>query len=114
MGHYDPYLVAYLDGRAGRSFAAQSLDVITRLNEALRSAYAGAGIPMADVAGVFDMNDATPAVLPDGEPVPRNVARTLRADLGVRHRSAGAEQAPQRTRATGSSARPSATQVSHS
>ena len=41
VGHYDPYLAAYLEGAAGQSFAAQSLDVIARLNETLRSAYAG-------------------------------------------------------------------------
>ena len=81
---------------AGKLFAAESLDVITRLNEALRSAYAAAGIPMADVADAFDMNNTAPAVLPDGEAVPLDVARTLRADLGVRPRSAGAQQAPQR------------------
>ena len=30
---------------------------------------------MADVADAFDMNNAAPAVLPDGEAVPLNVAR---------------------------------------
>jgi lysophospholipase L1-like esterase len=75
VGHYDPYLVAALDGAAGRSFAAQSLDVVTRLNEALRSAYAGAGVAMADVADAFDMDNAAPALLPDGEAVPVDVAR---------------------------------------
>jgi lysophospholipase L1-like esterase len=76
VGHYDPYLVASLDGAAGKSFAALSLDVMNRLNETLRSAYAGAGIPMADVAGAFDMNNVAPTALPDGRPVPLNVART--------------------------------------
>lgn len=76
VGHYDPYLVAYRDGAAGKAFAAQSLDVIARLNEALRAAYAGAGIPMADVATAFDMNDVAPTALPGGELVPLNVART--------------------------------------
>jgi lysophospholipase L1-like esterase len=76
VGHYDPYLVAYRDGAAGKAFAAQSLDVIGRLNEALRSAYAGAGIPMADVASAFAMDSVAPTALPDGELVPMNVART--------------------------------------
>ena len=76
VGHYDPYLVAYRDGAAGKAFAAQSLDVIGRLNEALRSAYAGAGIPVADVATAFAMNSVAPTALPDGELVPMNVART--------------------------------------
>jgi lysophospholipase L1-like esterase len=76
VGRYDPYLQAYLEGAAGQSFAAQSLGVTARLNETLRSAYEGTGIPMADVAGAFDMNSDAPATLPGGEPVPLNVART--------------------------------------
>ena len=76
VGHYDPYLVASLDGTIGKSFAAESLDVITRLNDALRSAYAAAGVPMADVASAFDMDSAALTALPDGTPVPLNVART--------------------------------------
>jgi lysophospholipase L1-like esterase len=76
VGRYDPYLEAYLDGAAGQSFAAQSLEVTARLNDTLRSAYGGAGIPMADVAGAFDMNSDASAALPDGELVPLNVART--------------------------------------
>jgi len=76
VGHYDPYLSAYLAGPAGQAFAAQSLDAITRLNEALRSAYATAGIPMADVAAAFDMGSDQTTALPDGEPVPLDVART--------------------------------------
>jgi lysophospholipase L1-like esterase len=76
VGHYDPYLVAYLSGPIGRSFAEQSLDLMTRLNDTLRSVYAGAGIPMADVATVFDMTAVTPTKLPNGVIVPMNVART--------------------------------------
>jgi lysophospholipase L1-like esterase len=76
VGHYDPYLVAYLSGPIGRSFAAQSLDVLTRLNETLRSVYSAAGIPMADVATAFDMTAAEPTKLPSGAIVPLNVAQT--------------------------------------
>ncbi len=76
VGHYDPYLVAYLEGPAGKAFADQSLDVISRLNDTLRSSYAAAGIPMADVAGAFDMESSDPAALPNGELVPLDVART--------------------------------------
>jgi lysophospholipase L1-like esterase len=76
VGHYDPYLAAYLSGPIGRSFATQSLDVMTRLNETLRSVYAAAGIPMADVATAFDMSGVEPTKLPNGAVVPMNVART--------------------------------------
>ena len=61
---------------AGKTFAAQSVDVITRLNEALRSAYAAAGIPMADVAAAFDMGSDDPTTSPEGVIVPLDVART--------------------------------------
>jgi lysophospholipase L1-like esterase len=76
VGHYDPYLASYLGGPAGKAFADQSLDVISRLNDALRSAYAAADTPMADVAGAFDMENSEPSALPNGELVPLDVART--------------------------------------
>jgi lysophospholipase L1-like esterase len=76
VGHYDPYLAAYRDGPTGQAFADQSLDVISRLNAALRSSYAAAGIPMADVAGAFDMESSDPSTLPNGELVPLDIART--------------------------------------
>jgi lysophospholipase L1-like esterase len=75
VDHYDPYLAAYLSGPAGRSFAAQTVDVMNRVNAALRAVYAAAGIPMADVANVFDMAAAAPATLAGGVNEPMNVAR---------------------------------------
>jgi lysophospholipase L1-like esterase len=75
VGHYDPYLAAYRNGRAGELFASQSVDVITRLNEAMRAAYDEADIPMADVAAAFSMTDTTPTSLA-GALVPRNVEQT--------------------------------------
>jgi lysophospholipase L1-like esterase len=76
VDHYDPYLAAYLSGPIGRSFAAQSLDVMTRLDETLRSVYLAAGIPMADVGTAFDMSADQPTRLASGAVVPLNVART--------------------------------------
>lgn len=75
VGHYDPYLAAYRDGPAGQAFASQSIDVITRLNDVLRSSYAEDAVPMAEVAAAFDMTDTTPTALA-GSVVPRNVERT--------------------------------------
>ena len=37
---------------------------------------AAAGIPMADVAGAFDMEDSDLSALPNGQLVPLDVART--------------------------------------
>jgi lysophospholipase L1-like esterase len=76
VGHYDPYLGDYLKGAAGRTFASQSLDVITRLNDALRSTYAAAGVPMADVGAAFDSSDTDPTTLAGVGTVPEDVART--------------------------------------
>jgi lysophospholipase L1-like esterase len=75
VDHYDPYLAAYLGGPAGRSFAAQTVDVMTRVNAALRAVYTAAGIPMADAATVFDMVDAAPTTSSGGVSEPMNVAR---------------------------------------
>ena len=77
VGHYDPYLAAYRDGPAGQVFASQSIDVITRLNDALRSAYAENGVPMAEVAAAFDMTNTTPTALARTV-LPRNVERTCK------------------------------------
>jgi lysophospholipase L1-like esterase len=76
VGHYDPFLAAYLSGPLGRSFAAQSLDVMTRLNETLRSVYLAAGVPMAELGTAFDMTGEQPTRLASGVVVPMNVART--------------------------------------
>jgi lysophospholipase L1-like esterase len=74
VGHYDPYLGRYLDSRA-RTFAADSLPVIARLNETMRSAYADDAVPMADVSGAFDTTD-TASTLDGTQTLPRNVERT--------------------------------------
>jgi hypothetical protein len=76
VGHYDPYLADYLDGPAGRAFAMDSLGAISRLNDVLRSTYADAGIPMADVASVFDISDTAVTTQVGTQTVPEDVART--------------------------------------
>ncbi len=76
LGHYDPYLGDYLDGPSGPAFASASLAVIARLNDALRSVYAAAGVPMADVAAAFDLSSTETTDVPGVGPVPRDVAQT--------------------------------------
>jgi lysophospholipase L1-like esterase len=75
VGHYDPFLGDYVDGPSGQAFAAASLGVITRLNDALRSAYAAAGVPMADVEAAFDATSTAATHAPGVGSVPRNVAQ---------------------------------------
>ncbi len=54
VGHFDPFLADALSGPAGQALALASVGVIDRLNGALKSVYGAAGIPMAEVAGVFE------------------------------------------------------------
>ncbi len=75
LGHYDPYLGDEIRGPANDAFAGASIGVIERLNEVLREAYADAGIPMADVAGAFDLHDSTPVDVAGLGVVPTDVAR---------------------------------------
>jgi hypothetical protein len=76
VGHYDPYLGAYLDGPEGRRFAIKSLAVLSSLNKAMRSTYGSAGVPMADVAGSFGTTSTQATALAGVGTVPRDVART--------------------------------------
>lgn len=75
VGHYDPYLGSYLRGPAGRVLLPESLDAISRLDQALASIYAADGIPMADVAGSFNTASTNPTMMSGVGVVPRDVAR---------------------------------------
>jgi lysophospholipase L1-like esterase len=75
IGHYDPYLGAYLHGSTGRVFASASLGAISQLDQSLRSIYASYGIPMADVAGSFETTSTESTMVNGVGMVPRNVAR---------------------------------------
>lgn len=68
--HNDPYLADHLDGPAGRTFAAESPDVILQLNAAMRSTYGAAGIPKADVASAFGAAKTEPTSLAELERSP--------------------------------------------
>jgi lysophospholipase L1-like esterase len=76
VGHYDPYLGDYLRSLHGQAFAAQSLDVMERLDTTLRAEYAAAGVPMADVASAFDLADRDQVKWSGLPTVPTDVART--------------------------------------
>ena len=75
IGHYDPYLGAYLHGPAGRLFASASLGAISQLDQALQSIYATFGIPLANVAGSFNSTSTGPTMVSGVGVVPGNVAR---------------------------------------
>jgi lysophospholipase L1-like esterase len=75
VDHYDSFLAAYLSGPTGRTFATQSLDVMAQLDNALRSVYASAGIPMANEAAAFDMTKSQSTLLAGTQSVPVNLQR---------------------------------------
>jgi lysophospholipase L1-like esterase len=57
MDIYDPYLTLWLNDGDDRVLAGQSVVAIQLINEALARAYGEAGIPVADVAGAFRIDD---------------------------------------------------------
>jgi lysophospholipase L1-like esterase len=76
VGHYDPYLGDYLRGPGGEAFAVASLGVMKRLDATLRSDYAAAGVPIADVASAFELGDHHDMRWSGLPTVPTDVART--------------------------------------
>jgi lysophospholipase L1-like esterase len=76
VGHYDPYLGDYLRGPGGQAFAVASLGVMERLDATLRSDYATAGVPIADVASAFELGDHHDMRWSGLPAVPTDVVRT--------------------------------------
>jgi lysophospholipase L1-like esterase len=75
VGHYDPYLGSYLRGPTGRAFAVQSIDPMAQLNRVLRTTYAEAGVPMADVSASFGTDETQMTPMASVGSVPMDVAR---------------------------------------
>jgi len=73
MNYYDPFLGAWLLGPSGRTIAIQSLEATDLFNSVLDSVYDAFEIPVANVAGAFQINNFTPV---PGQNVPLNVALT--------------------------------------
>jgi lysophospholipase L1-like esterase len=75
MNVYDPYLTLWFGDREEQTLARQSVVAIELINEAVEGAYAEAGIPVADVAAAFAMDDWQTLVPLTGRGVvPRNLA----------------------------------------
>jgi hypothetical protein len=75
VGHGDPFLGAYLEGPDGPAFAEASVAVIERLDATLRTIYAAAGMPMADVAAAFGTGDTAQVTVAGIGKVPADVAQ---------------------------------------
>ncbi len=76
VDHFDPYLGDYLRSAAGEEFAETSLTVIRRLDDTLHDIYETSGIPMANVAQAFDIDQTDPIDFGNDGHVPLDVART--------------------------------------
>ena len=74
LEYADPWLSNFLPTQSGSSVATQSLSWVTQMNDALSSAYAAAGVPVAQIAAAFQSGDTTPTTTNDGV-VPLEVAR---------------------------------------
>jgi hypothetical protein len=69
----DPYLGYYLNGPGGPAEATATLVGMDQLDEALGTIYTKAGIPVANVPQLFEINDNTPVDLDNIGTVPTNV-----------------------------------------
>ena len=74
VGSYDPFLAGSSTGEADPDFARQSLVVVEQLDRTLAAVYGAAGVPVARVAGAFEMADTAPVTVQD-RVVPVDVAR---------------------------------------
>jgi lysophospholipase L1-like esterase len=75
MNIYDPFLTHWFAGGLEATLAELSVGAITLVNESLATVYEAAGIPVADVASAFDIDEWDVLVPLAGHgDVPRNVA----------------------------------------
>lgn len=78
VNYYNPYLSSWLDGGAGEALARDAADAVRIVMNVLNTAYANAGVVLADVAAAFQSDDfdtMVPTALPDpNDELPVNVA----------------------------------------
>jgi hypothetical protein len=82
IGHYDPYLASYIQGGVDENFSLASVDAIVQLNRMLKSTYAVAGIPIANVADPYEVTDTKLVPLSHVGLVPQDVERTWNCTPG--------------------------------
>jgi hypothetical protein len=94
VGHYDPYLGAYLHGGPDIAFSEDSVAAMERLDGTLHAIYAAAGVPMADVGRAFGITQGDPVNLAGVGDVPRDVARACALTWMCTSNSQRAKQHP--------------------
>lgn len=72
----DPYLADFLNGAAGPANAAATLVAMDQLNTVLTRDFDAVGASIANVPGVFQMNNSTRVTLPNVGTIPKNVEET--------------------------------------
>jgi GDSL-like Lipase/Acylhydrolase family len=73
IDYADPYLGYYINPLVGPADATTTLAGMDRLDGVLEGIYAAAGVPVADVPGVFQANNDTPVDVPNVGTIPTNV-----------------------------------------
>lgn len=73
VDYADPYLGYYVNPSVGPADATTTLAGMDRLDGVLEGIYATAGVPVADVPGLFQTNDSTPVDVPNVGTIPTNV-----------------------------------------
>lgn len=72
----DPFLADYLDGPEGPSEANETLVAMNELNATLVAAYDAAGVAVANVPALWQLDDSTIVDVPNVGEVPENVKET--------------------------------------
>ena len=75
VDYNDPFLAYYLDGSNGPAVATETLDAINSVNAALVKAFNTAGVPVANVPGMFDTEDNTSVAVANVGTIPLNVEK---------------------------------------
>ncbi len=76
LDYGDPFLNKYLKGGVHVAVATRTLEVMSALDAELVHAYQSSNIPVANVAGAFQLDNRNPAELKGVGVVPLNVAKT--------------------------------------
>jgi len=78
MNYYNPYLASWLEGPSGQTLASESAQAAVIFNDALRTTFDAAGVPMADVYTAFKSDDFSTIVdttlPPPNDKLPLSVA----------------------------------------
>jgi hypothetical protein len=73
LEYADPFLGYFLDGTAGPADATETLDGIDQLDTVLGHVYTNAGVAVANVPSVFQINNATRVTVDNVGTIPVNV-----------------------------------------